>query len=137
MEMFDHGVFPATSTLFTIANLTSIVKTLLASSTVEYKITLQQWCEEVTKKIPTFTPKEAEIYFYTFKTLVSEFETLGSGPVSKPTKQPAIPPEKTVDMRLFAVYLGLQLYSQGIKGSSESKKIMSNTPWPGVKHKKN
>jgi hypothetical protein len=131
-ELFDQGIFPATSTNFTMANVSSIVKTLMASSTVEYKITLQQFCDEITKKIPGISVKVAEIYFTTFKIICGDYETLVSGSLTKQSKQSVSSPEKCVDMRLFALYLGVQLFSQSLKISSESRKNMSNTPWPGV-----
>jgi hypothetical protein len=39
-------------------------------------------------------------------------------------------PEKTADVRCFAIYMAIQLFAQTSKFSSESRKQYSNTPWP-------
>ena len=132
-EVFDHGIFPAASANFNVTNLTGIIKELHSVSTVEYKITLQQWCEKVAKTVPSLSEKEAEIYFVTFKTLFADLES-ASLPAkgSKPGASPKDQTDKTVDIRYFAVYMGIQLFCQCLKSSTETRKNMESTPWPSL-----
>jgi hypothetical protein len=134
-EIFENGLYPAASAHFTPSSLTAIIKDLHSASTIEYKITLQQWCDEVVKKIPTLSVQDVEIYFTTYKTLVADLEALVPTPPSKSAKQPAgskEPLDKTVDIRCFAIYMGMQLFCQSINTATESRKMMVNTPWPGL-----
>jgi len=134
-EFFDHGIYPAASAHFNTTNLTAIIKELHGCSSVDYKITMQQWCEKVAKKMPSLSEKDAEIYFLTYKTLVSDIEMQAPAPIGKafkPASSPKDQTEKTVDIRYFAVYMGMQLFCQSLKSSTETRKNMSNTPWPSL-----
>ena len=134
-EIFDHGIFPVASSNFNPTNLTTIIKELHEASTVEYKITIQQWCEKVAKKMPSLSERDAEIYFISYKTLFSDLEIPAPSPVAKLAKPVSSPGEqfdKTVDIRYFAVYMGMQLFCQSLKSSTETRKNMGNTPWPSL-----
>lgn len=125
-EIFDHGVYPAASSNFNIVSLTSIIKELHGASSIEYKITRQQWCEKIAKKIPSLSEKDAEVYFVTFKALCADPDSSKAVSSSKDSA------DKTVDIRCFAVYMWAQLYTQSVKASTEVRKNMSNTPWPSL-----
>jgi len=134
-EIFDHGIYPLASSHFNITNLTSIIKELHAVSTIEYKITAQQWCEKVAKKMPSLSEKDAEIYFVTFKTLFNDLENSGFATVksSKTSTSPKdVLDKNTADIRYFAIYMGMQLYCQSVKTSTEVRKNLGSTPWPSL-----
>ncbi len=132
-DVFDHGIFPAASVHFNPANLTTIIKELHSVSTVEYKITMQQWCDKVAKMVPSLSEKDAEIYFVTFRTLFADLD-----PAVLPIKgfksgsSPKDQSDKSVDIRYFAVYMGIQLFCQCLKSSTETRKNMESTPWPSL-----
>jgi len=125
-EVFDHGSYPAAASNFNITILNSIIKELHGASSIEYKITRQQWCEKVKKKIPSLSEEDAGIYFITFKTLFGDLETTSS----KAAVSPKESSDKTVDIRYFAVYMWTHLFAQNVKTSTEVRKNLSNTPWP-------
>ena len=132
-EIFDHGIYPAVSSHFNITNLTSIIKELHTVSTIEYKVTSQQWCEKVAKKMPSLSERDAEIYFTTFKTLFADLDLPPlPGKALKPATSPKDIADKMVDIRYFAVYMGMQLFCQSVKSSTEVRKNMGSTPWPSL-----
>ena len=69
-ELFDHGVFPCPPRL-TTTSILSLVKSLFISSTMDFKISLQQWTDSATRLI-NITPAEAEVYFEVFRALASD-----------------------------------------------------------------
>ncbi len=133
-EVFDHGIYPAASAHFNVTNLTSIMKELHTASTIEFKITQQQWCEKVAKKMPSLSEKDAEIYFTTFKTLFLDQDLVVTGTkmIKPAATSPKEHPDKMVDIRYFAVYMGMQLFCQSVKSSTEVRKNMGSTPWPSL-----
>ena len=43
-------------------------------SSIDYKIKLQTWIDQAIKHIPGMTEKDAEIYYFTYKTLLQEID---------------------------------------------------------------
>ena len=114
-EVFDHGVFPCPARL-TPTSLLSTIKALFPASTLDCKITLQQWLDTATRVL-ALTPAEAEVYYEVFRAIGSD------------KKLP------TVDLKQFGLYLALQLLSTAsIRLSVENAGSLSskfNSDGPG------
>ena len=126
--------------------LVTLFKNLHLLSSIDYKITLIDWVEQALKYVPTLTANEAEVYFLTYKTLLDEIENPpagfsakshkgqkahgleeGKGEEAKGTSQ------KQVDVRCFALFMALQLFTQSSKFSTETRSNYASTPWPSFK----
>lgn len=92
-ELFDHGVFPCPPRL-NQSSIINLVKSLYQSATHDGKITVSQWAEAAIKQL-SLSLQEAEVYFELFRNLAYE-------------RRPAQP---VIDIKPFAIFLILQLYS--------------------------
>ncbi len=52
----------------------TLFKNLHLLSSIDYKVTLNQWVEQSTKYINGFTEQDAQIYFVTYRALSEEVE---------------------------------------------------------------
>ncbi len=83
---------------------------------------------------------EAELYFVTYKALLDDVEnSLTSVSSSSSCSVPLTlvaskikdhSDENSVDVRCFALFMGLQLFSQQAKFSTELRSNYASTPWP-------
>ncbi|CAG9315349.1 unnamed protein product [Blepharisma stoltei] len=92
-ELFDHGVFPCPQRL-NQSSIVNLVKSLYLSASHDGKITISQWAEAAIKQL-SLTLQEAEIYFELFRSLAYERK----------------PQQPIIDIKPFAIFLILQLYS--------------------------
>ena len=66
VELFDHVIYPL-SVRIDDNNIIQLFRKLHIMSTIDYKISLDDWVEQSTKNLPGFTEKEAIILFNTYK----------------------------------------------------------------------
>ena len=129
-ELFDHGIYP--SNIFPSTNtLMSMCKELHTISTIDYKISIKQWIEQATKYFPNLTEDECTSIFITYLALCKNNE-LHLPTISKKIEHKES--EKLCDIRCFAIFLGIQVYANSLKGNTDSRKQMSDTPWPSQSH---
>ncbi|CAG9335984.1 unnamed protein product [Blepharisma stoltei] len=92
-ELFDHGIFPCPQRL-NQSSIINLVKTLYLSASHDGKITISQWAEAAIKQL-SLSLQEAEVYFELFRSLAYERK----------------PQQPIIDIKPFAIFLILQLYS--------------------------
>ena len=122
-EIFDHGLFPDSAQI-TKSILLALFKNLHLVSSIDYKITLDQFKEEATKCIPSLKLTEAHLYFSTFKQIMRQID-----------KTPDLPENANkADVRCLGVFMATQIYAQTQTAMlhDETRKQYSNTMWPSL-----
>jgi hypothetical protein len=61
-ELFDHGLFPGSAKQLTGSSLQMLFKNLHLVSSIDYKITLEQWIEQMTQVMPLFTENDVFLF---------------------------------------------------------------------------
>lgn len=110
-EVFDHLVYPLSVKLDDNI-IIQLFRKLHIMSSIDYKISLEDWIQQSTTFLQGFTEKEAVILFNTYKIISPEFESVN------PMQNKKIESKNTVDVRYFGLYFALQCYIQKNKGGS-------------------
>jgi hypothetical protein len=132
-EIFDHLIYPLPVKLDD-NNIIGLFRKLHIMSTIDYKISLNEWIDQSTKTLAGFTgkylitlEKEATILFQTYKVFSSELE--GGSSISNTRYESSLSNntnKASVDVRYFGLFFALQLYMQRLKTSVT---IGDKTPW--------
>jgi hypothetical protein len=140
-ELFEHIIYPS-QTKLTSSILINLFKSLHLLSSIDYKITLNQWIEQAVKHIPSLVEGEAEVYFKTYKAILAEIENPSSsfdkagasekGGKEEEAIESSAADENDVDVRCFALFMAVQLFTQTAKYSSETRSNLTNTAWPSM-----
>lgn len=123
-ELFDHLIYPL-SVKIDDNNIIQLFRKLHIMSSIDYKISKQEWIEQSTTNLQGFTEKEASILFQTYKTYAGEIEqksTQNSRYDSKVNND-------TVDVRYFALFFALQLFIQKSKVSLNIDNTRDKNPY--------
>ena len=70
-DIFEHGIFP-TPTKIGLINIISLYNSLSLVSTIDSKVTIDQFKDSASKYFPFISQKDAEVYFILFKILFEE-----------------------------------------------------------------
>jgi hypothetical protein len=97
-------------------------------STIDYKISLEDWIEQSTKNLTGFTEKEAIILFNTYKAFSSEIDQS-----SVNVKNDGKSQKNTVDVRYFGLFFALQLFMIRTK-ISLGIDTRDKTPWQVIQN---
>jgi len=132
-ELFDHWVYPNQAKI-TEQSLLTLFKSLNILSSVKYKISIFQWIEQALKHIPTMTVTEAETYFKTYTILLSKIE-LEHNDLDEDEEKKIEDPStiENVDVRWFALFMLIQLFTHTAKDYTVTHNNYTNTAWPGAK----
>ena len=95
----------------TSAVLVTTFTNLNLLSSIDYKIKMQHWLEQSKRHIPGMTETDATIYFLAYKAMLEEVDSVSySGSVSVNRDAPL--QEFQVDVRCFAIFIAMQLFTQ-------------------------
>jgi hypothetical protein len=122
VELFDHVIYPL-SVKIDDNNIIQLFRKLHIMSTIDYKISLEDWIEQSTKNLTGFTEKEAIILFNTYKAFSSEIDQS-----SVNVKNDGKSQKNTVDVRYFGLFFALQLFMIRTK-ISLGIDTRDKTPW--------
>lgn len=100
-EVFDNLVYPFSIKLDENV-IIQLFRKLHIMSSIDYKISLDNWIDQSLNFIQGLTEKEAIILFNTYKCISSDFEIQTNKKNDK----------NTVDVRYFGLFIALQCYSQ-------------------------
>ena len=106
-EVFDHLVYPLSSKLDDNIIL-QLFRKLHLMSTIDYKISIENWIDQACTFLQGLPEKEARILFNTYKVISSEFELTSQSGKKVDSKN-------QVDVRYFALFIALQCFSQKSK----------------------
>ena len=123
VELFDHVIYPL-SVKIDDNNIIQLFRKLHIMSTIDYKISLDDWIEQSTKNLSGFTEKEAIILFNTYKAFSTEIEQAPTTNV----KNDGRTQKNTVDVRYFGLFFALQLFMVRTK-ISIGIDTRDKTPW--------
>jgi hypothetical protein len=73
IELFDHVIYPL-SIKIDENTILQLFRKLHIMSTIDYKISFEDWIDQSTKNLEGFTEKEAKTLFNTYKVIATEFE---------------------------------------------------------------
>lgn len=110
-EVFDHLVYPLSVKLDDNI-IIQLFRKLHIMSSIDYKISLEDWIQQSTTFLQGFTEREAIILFNTYKIILPEFESVN------PMQNKKIEMKNTVDVRYFGLFFALQCYIQKNKGGT-------------------
>ena len=122
VELFDHVIYPL-SVKIDDNNIIQLFRKLHIMSTIDYKISIDDWIEQSTKNLQGFTEKEAVILFNTYKAFSFEIEQSVVN-VKTDTKSQ----KNTVDVRYFGLFFALQLFMVRAK-TNVGIDTRDKTPW--------
>ena len=122
VELIDHVIYPL-SVRIDDNNIIQLFRKLHIMSTIDYKISLDDWVEQSTKNLPGFTEKEAIILFNTYKVFSFEIESSVVNAKTDTKSQ-----KNTVDVRYFGLFFALQLFMVRTK-ISIGIDTRDKTPW--------
>ena len=103
-------------TLFTNLNLLS---------SIDYKIKLSQWIDQAVKYVQGLTEQDAKVYFLTYRALLEDIEN------AVPNKEAPLG-DYQVDVRCFALFIAIQMYSAQSKYATEQRSNLAKDTW-GIK----
>eukprot|EP00347_Sterkiella_histriomuscorum_P018435 403345520 len=135
-ELFEHGLFPTQGKL-TPTVLLNLFTNLNLLSSIDYKIKLHQWVDQATRYWPQCTETDAQVYFLTYRALLEDIENQSSsvgGGVNQMQQNIAsgkdVPiNEYQVDVRCFALFIAIQLYTTQTKFNSDSRSNLAKDSW--------
>lgn len=144
-EVFEHGIFPTPHKL-TLHNIVSLFNSLALSSSMDNKISIEQFKDSICKYIPTVTAKDAEAYFFLFKIITeSDMSFLVKTPSSQAndtgskltlaqkskslTSQNNAGNPLTADIRSLILFVFLQTFSSSFRSNFELKQKEFNAQW--------
>ena len=104
-EIFDHLIYPL-SIKIDDNSIIQLFRKLHIMSSIDYKITLDDWLFQSVSFLNGFTEKEAIILFNTYKIISSEYE------ISNHFQNKKNEMKNTVDVRYFGLFFALQCYLQ-------------------------
>jgi hypothetical protein len=122
VELFDHVIYPL-SVKLDDNNIIQLFRKLHIMSTIDYKISLEDWIEQSTKNLQGFSEREANILFNTYKAFSSEIEQATVSNKNEGKNQ-----KNTVDVRYFGLFFALQLFMVRNK-TSIAIDTRDKTPW--------
>ncbi|CDW72648.1 tubulin binding cofactor c domain-containing protein [Stylonychia lemnae] len=125
-ELFEHGLFPTQGKLNSSVIINLFTNLNLLSS-IDYKIKLHQWVDQATRYWPQCTEQDAQVYFLTYRALLEEIENQSLINQNNTKDLPIT--EYQVDVRCFAIYIAIQLYSTQSKFASESRSNLAKDSW--------
>lgn len=104
-EIFDHLIYPLSIKLDD-NSIIQLFRKLHIMSSIDYKITLEDWLSQSVSLLNGFTQKEAIILFNTYKVVSSEFETMVTTTINSNLEK------NKVDVRYFGLFFASQVYIQ-------------------------
>lgn len=150
-EIFEHGIFPTPAKL-TLHSIVSLFNSLALTSSIDNKVTLDQFKDSVSKYIPSIQARDAEAYFFLYKVLT---ETDMSFLTKIPTQQSADTNTKSTtlqkaksltaynsssgspvvaDIRTLVVFVFLQTFMSSFRNNFELKQKEFNAQWEPNAH---
>lgn len=121
-ELFDHAVFPVMANKITSTVLVTTFTNLNLLSSIDYKIKMSHWLEQSKRHIPGMTETDATIYFLAYKAMLEEVDAqnvTGQAPVNRDASLS----EMQVDVRCFAIFIAMQLFTQQARDNETANKI--------------
>ena len=94
-------------------------------SSIEYKVKLSTWIEQSVRHIPGLSESDARVYFLTYRALLDDVENV------IPNKDISLA-DYQVDIRSFALYIAIQLYTAQSKFATEQRNNLAKDTW-GIK----
>ena len=130
-ELFDHSVFPVMANKITPNVLVNTFTNLNLLSSIDYKIKMSHWLEQAKRHIPGMSETDATVYFLAYKAILEEVDAVNfSGQV--PVNRDAALSEMQVDVRCFAIFIAMQLFTQSATQNEKADTIKYQDAW-GVK----
>jgi hypothetical protein len=133
-ELFDHAVFPVPTNKITQSVLVTTFTNLNLLSSIDYKIKMNHWLEQSKRHIPGMTENDATIYFLAYKALLEEVDAVSFSGSTAANRDAPIQ-DLQVDVRCFAIFIALQLFSQQA-AENQTTTLLSQDSW-GAKEPSN
>lgn len=145
-EVFEHGIFPTPAKL-TLHSIVSLFNSLALTSSIDNKVTLEQFKDSVSKYIPSIQARDAEAYFFLYKILTeSDMSFLTKintqQPIDTNIKSTSMQKAKSLsaynsltgspvvaDIRTLVVFVFLQTFMSSFRNNFELKQKEFNTQW--------
>jgi TBCC domain-containing protein 1 len=141
-ELFEHGIFPTPPKL-TLVNLASLINSLNLVTSVDNKVTIDQFKESACKYIPFMTAKDAEVYFTIFKVITEDDMSFLNKPMMQSQSSSSIKSNSfsnkngasaansafTADAKALALFLYLQTLLSSTRHHLDSNKKDFNASW--------
>jgi len=121
-ELFEQGLYPHHQGKLTTSVLVTLFTNLNLLSSIDYKIKLSQWVDQAVKYVQGLTEQDARVYFLTYRALLEDIEN----PV--PNKEASLA-DYQVDVRCFALFIAIQMYSAQSKYAMEQRNNLAKDTW--------
>jgi hypothetical protein len=126
-ELFEHAIFPVMANKLTSNVLITTFTNLNLLSSIDYKIKMQHWIDQSRRHMPGMTEQDATIYFLAYKTMLEEVDAQNFTSAVTVNKDAPLS-ELQVDVRCFAIFIAMQLYTQQAR-DNETSKIEQQDSW--------
>lgn len=124
-ELFEQGLYPHNQNKLNQQVLVNLFTNLNLISSIDYKIKLSQWIDQSVKYVQGLTESDARVYFLTYRALLEDVEN------AVPNKDAPLS-DYQVDVRCFALYIAIQMYTAQSKYATESRNNLAKDTW-GIK----
>ena len=113
-------MYPLLANKLTANVLVTTFTNLNLLSSIDYKIKMQHWIDQSKRHIPGMTEQDATIYFLAYKSMLEEVDAQNFSGASTVNKDASLS-ELQVDVRCFAIFIAMQLYSHQARDNEQSK----------------
>ena len=149
-DIFEHGIFP-TPPKIGLINIISLYNSLSLVSSMDSKVTIDQFKDSASKYFPHISQKDAEIYFILFKILIeddlsflsksiSTQSTSSLTMISKPSlslqskttstaSASSLNIALTADLRQLCIFIFLQTFPNSMRHNIDLKQKDFNVSW--------
>jgi hypothetical protein len=121
-ELFDHAIFPVLANKITTNVLVTTFTNLNLLSSIDYKIKLSHWLEQAKRHIPGMNDSDATIYFLAYKAMLEEVDSVSTSNIT-PLNRDSPLSEFQVDVRCFAIFIAIQLFTQQASANEHTSTI--------------